>query len=236
MADNSYLIGDTPQLTVRNDVDASVTELTVRGSWDTDLRHATIRALCGCLAEMPRTMIVDLADLADPHGDSAPTWQTARQYARSHCAETTLMVCAEGNAAEARRSAPQPPWTHYRRLDLRAELSSAGLARVVTRDACQAWGRPALANHAVFIMSELVTNAVLHTGTKMVASVSVRGRRLHLAVRDGTGTPPRLVRANGTPLSRGTGLRLVRAASHAWGALPCRDGKVVWATVDGGAG
>ncbi|MDI6104141.1 ATP-binding protein [Actinoplanes sp. NEAU-A12] len=85
-------------------------------------------------------------------------------------------------------------------------------------------------------MSELATNAVEHARTDAMATVAGDGTRLHLAVRDGDTRYPRLTAPvsvrDGIPLDeQGRGLRLVHAVAAAWGAIPARGGKVVWATV-----
>jgi anti-sigma regulatory factor (Ser/Thr protein kinase) len=86
------------------------------------------------------------------------------------------------------------------------------------------------------VMSELVTNALEHAGTPIVVVVSLRGGSVHLTVSDGVAAPPRLLELAGPrrdqPLDeRGHGMRLVRATAAAWGWLPTRTGKVVWATL-----
>ena len=58
--------------------------------------------------------------------------------------------------------------------------------------------------------------------------------RLHVAVQDGAAGQPRLHRsvpAGPTASPRGRGLLLVNAMAAAWGAMPARGGKVVWATL-----
>jgi len=72
----------------------------------------------------------------------------------------------------------------------------------------------------------------------VTAAVSRRGAGVHLTVSDGLASPPRLIRPArprpGRPLDeRGLGLRLVAGTAIAWGWLPTRTGKVVWATLTG---
>jgi hypothetical protein len=67
----------------------------------------------------------------------------------------------------------------------------------------------------------------------------VVGRRaagLHMNVADEVDAPPRLLRMarprRGRPLDeRGQGLQTVAQTATAWGTLPTRTGKVVWATL-----
>lgn len=59
--------------------------------------------------------------------------------------------------------------------------------------------------------------------------------RLHVAVLDGVPNFPRPQPSGVTPPpslhGRGRGLLLVDAVAAAWGAMPTRTGKVVWATL-----
>lgn len=74
------------------------------------------------------------------------------------------------------------------------------------------------------LISELVTNAVVHTASDKVC-VSVRsGDPLRVCVRDnGLGTPE-LARVD----VGGWGLRLVDMLSTAWGVSRVASGKVIW--------
>jgi hypothetical protein len=91
--------------------------------------------------------------------------------------------------------------------------------------ACAAWSLPGLLEPSQQIMRELVANAVVHAGTDMTLTMSVRGTGLHLAVYDGDHRLPAM-RAGA-----GRGLRMVESRASMWGAMPTRDGKVVWALV-----
>jgi anti-sigma regulatory factor (Ser/Thr protein kinase) len=109
-------------------------------------------------------------------------------------------------------------------------------ARDLAAQACRTWQLPELQDDAVLIMSELVANAVDHAATDFVVTIFRRGDRLHLAVRDGDPRYPFMdVAADTTPSApvavRGRGLRLVHTIATAWGAIPARGGKVVWATL-----
>jgi anti-sigma regulatory factor (Ser/Thr protein kinase) len=85
---------------------------------------------------------------------------------------------------------------------------------------------------AALVVSELVTNAVVHAGTPVELQVELDGRLLRLRVADGDGRPPVPRRAVSDSLSTGRGLRLLEVLSTRWGVEPVRDsgssGKVVW--------
>ena len=80
---------------------------------------------------------------------------------------------------------------------------------------------------AVLMVSELVTNSVLHGGPPVVVAVDCNGSELQVRVRDGSPTMP-------TPRSaqqndeNGRGLALVAEMSTDWGVDPEPDGKHVW--------
>jgi anti-sigma regulatory factor (Ser/Thr protein kinase) len=249
---DSFVVAASDQLVVVNHFDAGVTEVAVRGVWDSQLRSAAAATLRTCLAETPRVVLVHLDGLADPAGESVPTWATAARYAAGRRPVSELVLCAvphrvrqrlDGTgmrsfdtAGQARIAVEPAPWSYRRRAHLPGDIGVAAAARGLVAETCRDWGLPEYTRHAQLIMSELVVNAVEHAGTDVVAAVSLRGPVLHLAVQDRARELPRLIeyapdRAGSMVEQRGAGLRLVREASTAWGALPCTEGKVVWATL-----
>ncbi len=80
---------------------------------------------------------------------------------------------------------------------------------------------------AQLLVSELVTNAVLHAGTSIVVGVHVQGARVRVAVDDLSAAFPQ-PRAAADDASDGRGLLLVDALSSSWGWDLTADGKSVW--------
>jgi len=119
-------------------------------------------------------------------------------------------------------------------LALPGQPTATAQARAMVGDTCLDFDVTHLVHPARLIMSELVTNAVLHTGTDLDVWVSVRGAALHLAVQDRSRDFPQLLdggfRLPAELPESGMGLRVVAATATGWGALPSRPGKVVWAT------
>jgi anti-sigma regulatory factor (Ser/Thr protein kinase) len=123
---------------------------------------------------------------------------------------------------------------------LPAELSSVVAARRLVDSAVASWSvGENVAQDAALVVSELVTNAVLHTGTVL----SVRVRRLEpgvrLEVKDGSTQPPVVVTDRpadllATHFMTGRGLALLAATADRWGSDPLPDGKTVWAEVGTG--
>ncbi|WP_380284592.1 ATP-binding protein [Kitasatospora purpeofusca] len=91
------------------------------------------------------------------------------------------------------------------------------------------------------IVSELVTNAVLH-GTPMGRQVqlvlSVDRRRLRIEVHDARGERGLVLRAAGGEDESGRGLAIVKLLAHRWGCCPREGGvgKIVWAEVESPVG
>ena len=93
---------------------------------------------------------------------------------------------------------------------------------------------PQVAEAAVLIVSELVTNAIVHSGSEAVSCVLRLGSGLlRIEVTDqGVGVAEPAVRKPADDDVSGRGLLLVSAVSEAWGVSPALPGgRTVWATV-----
>lgn len=80
---------------------------------------------------------------------------------------------------------------------------------------------------AVLLVSELVTNSVLHGGPPVIVAVECDGDALQVKVRDGSPAMP-IPRDARPGAENGRGLELVKTISAAWGVDPVPDGKNVW--------
>ncbi|MGK4585091.1 SpoIIE family protein phosphatase [Kitasatospora sp. HPMI-4] len=103
-------------------------------------------------------------------------------------------------------------------------------ARRFTRATLQAWGLSALTDFAELMVSELVTNALLHADAPRRLRL-FRDRTLTVEVADSGGTPPR-VRTSAEEDEGGRGMHLVSELCHRWGTRPTKNGKVVWAELE----
>ena len=243
---------------VEGDLDAAVALITVTGAWDRTLGQQVRTAVDECLADHPEAVILDLSALRDSHTVSAATWVSAQHRAARMDPPVQLALCIPAELPLAdkmqhlgtRRFLPvyarvrqaraaitsRLPSAERVKLTLPPEPESPSLARNLAGDACLAWGLPDLLYPSRLLMSELVTNAVEHAGTEITVAVTGRAAGLHLIVSDGVATPPRLIKParprRDQPLDeRGNGLQVVNATATAWGWLPTRTGKVVWATL-----
>jgi anti-sigma regulatory factor (Ser/Thr protein kinase) len=118
-------------------------------------------------------------------------------------------------------------------LDLPENGAAPGQARRLLADLLVAWHIEdgPLGAGALVVISELVTNAVLHGGGHIVLEVDWDPLWLRLSVSDGSRSVPR--RRWPRPLeTTGRGLRLVEALSARWGVDSRPVGKRVWAELD----
>jgi len=106
-------------------------------------------------------------------------------------------------------------------------------ARHFARDTLTAWSIDGDARDAaVLCVSELVTNAVIHTFSGCEVRLVLHHGVLTTSVRDG-GTDGRLDTAAGDPLAaHGRGLQLVEALSARWGTQRHTVGMTVWCELE----
>jgi anti-sigma regulatory factor (Ser/Thr protein kinase) len=109
--------------------------------------------------------------------------------------------------------------------------ASVGRARRFVRDQLDAIGVADPGAGAELVVSELVTNAVIHAGTNVTVRVVRAGAGARVEVTDGSSVMPGL-RVVDSRSSSGRGLTLVEHFARQWGAEPTASGKVVWFVVD----
>jgi anti-sigma regulatory factor (Ser/Thr protein kinase) len=95
------------------------------------------------------------------------------------------------------------------------------------------FARDVLASHsaavigvAELLVSELITNAVLHARSTARLDIHLENRRIRVAVHDESTTIPQVRDAQTD--DGGRGLLLVDALAACWGAAPTATGKYVW--------
>ncbi|MFC7530728.1 STAS domain-containing protein [Actinoplanes sp. GCM10030250] len=207
--------------------------------------------LLKCLAEQPDAILADLSGLEVEQPLALAVFTAVlRQAAR--WPGTRILLCAPPPATLAHLLSGA-----YHRLPLFDSVAAArehlnddrltmpGIqeellplagstrhARDVVTDACLRWDLPGLVAPASLIVTELVGNVIDHADTMMTLRLSLRPRYLNMAVADGSALLP-VLSAPAAPDSngRGRGLLLVGAVAAAWGCMPSREGKVVWAAL-----
>lgn len=88
---------------------------------------------------------------------------------------------------------------------------------------------------ALVLTSELVTNAVLHAGTRVDVNVEIGTDHMRVEVSDSDPRLP-LPTACAPDAPGGRGLFLVQELASDWGTATCPGGKVVWFTLDNAHG
>lgn len=206
-----------------------------------------------CLADQPQAVVVDMSELtrvtdravnafADFAAESS-RWPGADLLlcgGPNDVVESLTLVAEQptvelfSSVAAARRA---HSWQPDRRRDsvvLVPDRTAPEVARVLVKEACEEWGVRRLSRLAQLIVSELVTNGVVHARTELRVTVRLCDSTLSLAVRDGD---PRLLHPAGGGADAdgngyGRGLLIVDSMADTWGSTPTADGKVTWATLE----
>ncbi|MFH9347673.1 ATP-binding protein [Kitasatospora sp. NPDC017646] len=126
----------------------------------------------------------------------------------------------------ARSRPSQWPWA--RRLPLSARPGAVAEARSCTADFLADVADSRMVADAVLLVSELVGNAVRHTGApRSLLLVRCRGL-LRIEVSDASRRPPLPRTPYGASESGGRGLFLLSRLALRWGWYPASPGKSVW--------
>ncbi len=214
--------------------------------------NAALRAaIQECLADRPDAIVVDLTRLTNGR-DAGLGFLSGMARAAVAYAGVSILLCTpspelralfeqfgvlrhlpvvatiEEAMALARRASP----ARRVRRRLPSGPPAGQAARDVLAEACRRWRTGYVYDRMATILTELVANAVLHTGTELVLNVAVSNGHLYVAVRDGSTDPPHLGAGEDAGIGRGSGLLVVDALAEAWGFTPTVGGKVVWASVE----
>lgn len=124
------------------------------------------------------------------------------------------------------------PVPHEDRLDYTPVARSVTLARRRAARLVTEWGHPALAGDVALVVSELMSNALLHGSLRdrlIRVRITVTGVTLRVEVSDPRGERlPNPCSVRDTD-QFGRGLLLVATLSHRWGWEPRSVGKTVYA-------
>jgi anti-anti-sigma regulatory factor/anti-sigma regulatory factor (Ser/Thr protein kinase) len=238
------------ELTCQAECGRPVGVVRVRGALSLVTAPALRSAVHACLADGPDAVVLDLSALSTD-SDATLDLLSALAQAAVAAAGPSIVLCAPSarfgdrlgelaitrhlsvhtNLADALAHAHEtgPVRRLQRRISL--DYATSDAARNLVDQACLEWGMLGVADRAGTVVTELVANAVLHAATDMVVSVADLRDHLHIAVQDGSTRRPRLGGRTDANGSGGYGLLVVDALAAAWGVLPARTGKTVWATV-----
>jgi PAS domain S-box-containing protein len=118
---------------------------------------------------------------------------------------------------------------------LPAEPSSVPDARRAIRSWLSEAGFHELVDEAELAVSEVVTNALVHTGTPVELSASIESGLVRVEVADGSSQAP-CSNDFDTVSGTGRGLKVLEQTVARWGVEPRGTGKVVWFELGGGTG
>lgn len=113
------------------------------------------------------------------------------------------------------------------RTYLRRDPRSSAAARRFVADTLRRWDCDEVLDAVVLLVSELVTNSVVHAGTGAEVAVLLTPDALRIEVSDTGGGTPDLRHAEDDATS-GRGLSMVATLSSAWGVERRDPGKTIW--------
>jgi anti-sigma regulatory factor (Ser/Thr protein kinase) len=127
-------------------------------------------------------------------------------------------------------------WAHVSSLPLAALETAPGCGRGHARNVLREWNLSHLADDAVLLISELLTNAVRQPGNSVCLRLLADREQLIIEAWDQSPDAPQPRRASDGDQS-GRGLAVVQGLAHRWGSQRINPGwKVVWAELLTGAG
>ncbi|MCI2238496.1 SpoIIE family protein phosphatase [Paenibacillus sp. TRM 82003] len=151
-----------------------------------------------------------------------------------HLADALLAPAAGARADDAALLladyAGPAPGSRESQLALPGDTRAVAAAREHLRVTLDAWGLVRVADEAELVVSELVTNAVLHTGSGTALTVrhDPLSACLALGVDDCSTSHP-LPRGAGEDSLSGRGMQIVEVLAERWWVSAHGDGKTVWA-------
>ncbi|MGP4010767.1 SpoIIE family protein phosphatase [Streptomyces sp. 4N124] len=179
----------------------------------------------------------DLEELADSlvqavHGPSSHH-TTGPLADRREDDIAVLLLCRQGEGCGCEDTAVvKRPAVRRTMLSVaQAEPERVATARQQLRELLHDWASPDQVDSAVLLLSEMLTNVLVHTDADALLLAQVTGeagiRRLHVEVTDTSDDLPHK-RRPGELASSGRGLMLIELLANAWGVDPRGEGKSIW--------
>ncbi|GAB2734904.1 ATP-binding SpoIIE family protein phosphatase [Streptomyces bullii] len=143
-----------------------------------------------------------------------------------------LLLCREGEGCGCGGALSVRPAVRRTMLTVaQAEPERVAVARQQLRELLHDWASPDQVDSAVLLLSETLTNVLVHTDTDALLTAQVAGepgeRRMRVEVTDASDDLPHK-RRPGELASSGRGLILIELLAHAWGVDPRGEGKTTW--------
>ncbi|MFJ2948896.1 SpoIIE family protein phosphatase [Streptomyces sp. NPDC087226] len=137
----------------------------------------------------------------------------------------------EGCGCGVEPDTAEPPVRRTALTVAQAEPERVSVARQQLRELLHDWSSSDQVDSAVLLLSEMLTNVLVHTDTDalLLAEVTdgIDGRRMRIEVTDSGDDLPHM-RRPGELASSGRGLVLIELLAHAWGVSPRGRGKSIW--------
>jgi anti-sigma regulatory factor (Ser/Thr protein kinase)/anti-anti-sigma regulatory factor len=237
----------TPALRLEVSHGPPATVLSAAGVLNATTSGQLMLAVEKLLTEQPDSLIIDIGALSVPDrifltvlitvARWSAVWPGCRLAVCGATTRTEADMCRLGldryvtvglHLPDAMDRLRQQPAIRRSRHALLPTAAAVIEARQQAEEVCAAWNVALATPAAQTVVSELVTNAVVHAGTAMELIFTFAHRALYVAVRDQSPSVPRY--RHGEP-DHGYGLVLVEAFSAYWGYHPTSTGKVVWAAI-----
>lgn len=113
------------------------------------------------------------------------------------------------------------------RAHLEADPRSSAAARRFVEETLMRWECEGLLDTVNLLVSELVTNSIVHAASAADIAVLLKPDAVRIEVTDHGQVVPTVKDADDSDTS-GRGLAMVEALSSAWGIVPNPDGKTIW--------
>ena len=118
------------------------------------------------------------------------------------------------------------------RVPLSTDPGEVPRLRHLVREQLRAWRLAGAAEVTLLLVSELVTNALLHGRPPLELRVAAIGEKVRVEVHDAAGDHPPARAFPPPDAPHGRGIEIVAALANRWGSAPSPLGKVVWFEVD----
>ena len=178
----------------------------------------------------------DLEELADAlvqgvHGPSSHH-TTGPLADRREDDIAVMLLCRPGEGPGRDGPLTAPPMVRRTMLSVaQAEPERVAVARQHLRELLHDWSSQDQVDSAVLLLSEMLTNVLVHTDADALMQAEVRGtpgnRRMHVEVTDTSDDLPHK-RRPGELASSGRGLVLIELLAQSWGVDPRGEGKSIW--------
>lgn len=119
-------------------------------------------------------------------------------------------------------------------LAIPADAAAIGHARRFTAAFLREHGVAGLSDTVVLLVSELVTNALLHSSSSAELRLRLTKSALRVEVKDKSLATP-YVKQYSDAATTGRGMLIVDTLAKSWGAEAENSGKIVWFTMDVGS-